>query len=147
MRRFIRFCLFLAIVPAVILVYSLRRPLRLYGEQWLSLQRHFVLKENTIKLRKPFLSNSTAKTDPEAADMAELIYQHYSSPPNFDVYEDVEAIAALSQKYPNKSPEQQRNLNRFRADRFSRIPWDCSKPTINLSLSLPCGFTAESIKH
>ncbi|HOM60808.1 MAG TPA: hypothetical protein PLP49_05165 [Anaerohalosphaeraceae bacterium] len=101
MRRFICFCLFLAIVPAAILVYSLRRPLRLYWEQWFSLQRHFVLKENTIKLRKPFLSNSTAKIDPEAADMAELIYQHYSSPPNFDVYEDVEAIAALSRKYPN----------------------------------------------
>lgn len=96
--------IFIALVVAVGLcavhLYSYRKELGLYWREWSSFQRHLIIFHSQLQLRQPILSRSVSKQDPEAAAIAEFVYQNYADTYRKNYFHHIETLSQLSLRYP-----------------------------------------------
>lgn len=82
-------------------LFSYRHELGLYWRQWASFQRHLICNDKGhMQLRRPFLSQSIAQQDPEAAAIANFIYEDFDGRDGA-AFGDVENLSKLAIQYPD----------------------------------------------
>ncbi|MEJ5258610.1 MAG: HEAT repeat domain-containing protein [Anaerohalosphaeraceae bacterium] len=91
----------LTIGLAAVRIHSFRSPLQFYWHHWSGIQKFFVIQDKEIRFRFPLLSRSVARSDPEAADITEWLFLTGYGRLNYQTYEDIEALAALAEQYPD----------------------------------------------
>ena len=83
-------------------LYPYRKEIGLYWREWSSFQRHFVCNnKDEFGLRRPFLSETVAQQDPEAAAIVELICRDYRGDSHRSESKDIDDLSNLSLKYPD----------------------------------------------